>query len=175
MFLLCHAGMGLKSCRGDLALWCSAVRTEAAEVAGAFQMCFLWQGFHDTHQKDNHHFYRKTPGTRSWARWPKTKSCAQTSGQRLPISEAVTRGNQGGKLFNPNLECVPAMYRVQWLFRKKCIFTFQGCYCSPVSPLKVCSGGACKCVLGEKTWLKSKAFISDVFGMSIGRHILRAF
>lgn len=114
---------------------------------------------------------QKTPlGPGARLRWHKPKAVS-----RLPISEAVTPENQRGKLFNPGLECLPATYRVQWLFRKKCIFAFQGCCCSPVSPLKVCSGGTWKCLSGEKTWLKSKAFISDVFGLGIGRHILRAF
>lgn len=54
--------MGLKSCRGELALWCSSAMKEAAEVAGgAFQMCFIWQGVRDTHQKSNHQLHRKHP------------------------------------------------------------------------------------------------------------------
>lgn len=120
-------------------------------------------------------YAKNTPGSRSQAKVTQTKGCVQPSGHRLPVSEAVTPENQRGKLFDPGLECLPATYRVQWLFRKKCIFAFQGCCCSPVSPLKVCSGGTWKCLSGEKTWLKSKAFISDVFGLGIGRHILRAF
>ena len=44
--------MGLKSCGGELGQWCSSVRKEAAEVVGAIQTGFLWQGAHDLYRKD---------------------------------------------------------------------------------------------------------------------------
>lgn len=174
MFLLCHAGMGLRSCRGESS---GALQRGKKQQRWQehFKCAFFGKVFMMLTKRVTTNYTENTPGTRSWAKWHKTKSCVQSSGHKLSISEEVIPGNQGGKLFNPDLECLPAMSRLQWLFRKKFIFTFQGFNCSPVSALKVCSAGTCKCVLGEKTWLKSKAFISDVFGLGIGRHILRAF
>lgn len=161
LFLLCHVGAGLKSCRGEsrVLLQGKTQQRWREPIKRAFFGRVLV-----AHTKK---VSRNNADETLWlgAGLSEIKPWALSSHQAIP--EAAPPGNDSSKWFNPGHEHLPAVYRVQWLLGEKNIsFHFK---------VVLVLLSVCQSLLlvthwsvwwGQIIWLKIKGFISDICGLT---------
>lgn len=161
LFLLCHVGMGLKSCRGESGLLLQGKTQQRwwEPIKQAFFARVLVE-----HTKK---VSRNNAENTLWlgAGLSEIKLWVLSSHRAIP--EAAPPGNHSSKWFNPDHEHLPAMYRVQWPFGKNIYLFISRLSLFSCQSIKGCCWWHTEvCCEGQIIWLKSKGFVSDICGLT---------